>query len=100
MISSGLPSLALFTKCGSANKGLAIETISACPSASIFSPISGVLIRFVVTRGIFTSPIILLVTQLNAPLGTMVAIVGILASCQPIPVLIMVTPAFSNSLAN
>ena len=36
----------------------------------------------------------------NYILGTEVAIVGILASCQPIPVLIILTPAASNDLAN
>jgi len=35
------------------------------------------------------------VTQENAPRGTLVAIVGIRASCQPIPELIMVAPAAS-----
>ena len=99
-ISSDLFSIALFTNSGSAKNGLAKETISACPSESIFSAISGVFIRLVVISGIFTSPIILLVTQLKAPLGTIVAMVGILDSCHPIPVFIMLTPTFSNSLAS
>ncbi len=99
-ISSSFPSLDLFMIAGSAKKGRAIETISACLSAKTFSAISGWLILFVVIKGIDTSPIIFLVTQLNAALGTIVPIVGILASCQPIPVLIIVAPAFSISLAN
>ena len=77
-----------------------METISARPSARICSATSGILIRLVVTKGIFTSPFIFCVTHVKAALGTMVAIVGIRASCQPIPVLMILTPAFSNSFAN
>lgn len=49
---------------------------------------SGVLIRFVVTSGILTEPFKRDVTQTNAPLGTIVAIVGTRASCHPIPFII------------
>ena len=99
-ISFDLFAIALFINSGSAKKGLAIETISACPFDNIFSAISGVFILLVVIKGTLTSPIILLVTQLKAALGTIVAIVGILDSCQPIPVFIKFTPAISSSLAN
>ena len=50
-------------------------------------------------RGIFTSPMRRLVTQANPPLGTTVPMVGMRDSCQPIPELIIVAPAFSTSLA-
>ena len=73
--------------------------MSASPDAKTCSAISGVLIRLEVTKGMFTLPFNFLVTQVNAARGTLVAIVGIRASCQPIPVLIMVAPAFSISLA-
>ena len=63
------------------------------------SATSGILILLVVTKGIFTSPIILFVTQAKPPLGTMDAIVGTLASCHPIPVFMIVAPAFSISFA-
>ena len=72
--------------------------MSAAPSASTCSPTSGVLIRFVVTSGMSmpsarSSSRIFRVTQVNAARGTLVAIVGMRASCQPIPVLIIVAPA-------
>ena len=93
------PCIALFTQSLSAKNGLAIDTISACPSIKICSAISGILIRLVATKGIFTSPLIFSVTQENAARGTIVAIVGIRDSCHPIPVLIIVAPAFSISFA-
>ena len=74
--------------------------MSACPEASTCSAISGVLIRFDVINGIETEPFSFSVTHVNAARGTLVAIVGIRASCQPIPVLIIVAPAFSISLAS
>ena len=46
---------------------------------------SGVLILLVVTKGILTDPLRREVTQTKAPRGTMVAIVGIRASCHPMP---------------
>ena len=97
-ISSAFSSAALFTHSGSAKKGRAIEIISASPSDSIFSAVSGIFILLEVIKGIDISSFIFFVTQVNAPLGTDVAIVGILDSCQPIPVFIMVAPAFSISL--
>ena len=39
------------------------------------------------------------VTQLKAPRGTLVTMVGTRASCQPMPVLIMVAPAASTAFA-
>ena len=99
LIASGRPSRALATKAGSARNGLAIETRSAAPRASSSSATSGVLIRLLVTSGIETAPLTFSVTQPNAPRGTEVAMVGIRASCQPMPVLMMVAPAASTSLA-
>lgn len=46
---------------------------------------SGVLILLVVTKGILTEPLRREVTQTKAPRGTMVAIVGMRASCHPMP---------------
>lgn len=60
--------------------------------ARILSATSGVLMRLVVQRGIPTDPLSFFVTHVNAPRGTIVAIVGTLASCQPIPVLMMLAP--------
>ena len=75
-----------------------METISASPSAKTCSAISGVLIRLEVTTGTENACLNFAVTQVKAALGTLVAIVGILASCQPIPVLIIVAPTFSTAL--
>ena len=72
--------------------------MSASPRANTCSPISGVLIRLDATTGIENSSLNLAVTQVKAARGTLVAMVGIFASCQPIPVLIMVAPAFSTAL--
>ena len=99
-ISSAFSAAALFTHSGSAKKGLAMEIISASPSARTFSAVSGILILFVVTNGILISAFIFLVTQVNAALGTEVAIVGTRDSCQPIPVLMIVAPAFSIAFPN
>jgi hypothetical protein len=46
----------LFTKSESARNGRAMETISASPLASTSSPISGVLMRLLATRGTETFP--------------------------------------------
>ncbi|MNE45730.1 hypothetical protein D3C80_1400290 [compost metagenome] len=54
----------------------------------------------VVISGICTAPRSLAVTLLNAARGTLVAMVGIRASCQPMPVLIIVAPAFSIAWAS
>ena len=95
LISSARSCAALLTNSGSAKKGLAIETISASPLASTDSATSGVLIRLDVITGMLSDSLNLAVTQVKAARGTFVAIVGMRASCQPIPVLIMVAPAFS-----
>lgn len=84
----------------SARNGRAIDTISASPRERISSATCGSLIRLVVTSGSETWPFSLRVTQLNAPRGTGVAMVGIRASCQPMPVLIMVAPAASMACAS
>ena len=62
--------MAFCTNNGSASSGLAIEIRSDASSAKIFSAVDGAFIRFVVQRGILTSPFSFLVTQENAPLGT------------------------------
>ena len=77
-----------------------MDTTSAWPSDKIDSAISGVLIRLVVITGIDTSLLIFSLIHVNALRGTDVTIVGILASCQPIPVLSNVTPASSNIFAS
>ena len=100
LMRSALSAAALFTKSGSAKNGRAIDTMSAWPEASTRSATSGVLIRLLVTKGMPTLPLSCSVTQVKAPRGTLVAIVGIRASCQPIPLLRMVTPAASSACAN
>ena len=56
--------------------------------------------RLVVTSGMETAPMTFLVTQVYAPRGTEVAMVGMRASCQPMPVLMIVAPAASIALAS
>ena len=58
------------------------------------------LMRLEVTSGIDTSPRMRSVTQVKAARGTIVAMVGTRASCQPMPVLMMVAPASSMALAS
>jgi len=99
LISSLRPSRAFTGHCESANKGLAIETMSAWPLAKILSATSGILIRLVAISGSFTCGFNFAVTPAKAARGTEVAIVGTRASCQPMPVLIIVAPAFSIALA-
>jgi hypothetical protein len=55
--------------------------------------------RLVVISGMPTCPIRRLVTQTKAARGTIVAMVGMRASCQPMPVLMIVAPAASTALA-
>ena len=100
LISSARSSAALLTKYGSLSRGLAIDTRSACPEAMISSAISGVLMRLDATTGTDTSGLSLPVTQANAARGTEVTIVGMRASCQPMPVLMIETPAVSSFLAS
>ncbi len=99
-ISSARPSAALRTNAASARNGRAIDTMSASPRARIDSPTAGSLIRLVVTSGSFTRLFIRAVTHANAARGTIVAIVGMRASCQPMPVLIIVAPAASTASAS
>jgi hypothetical protein len=71
--------------------------MSAQPSASTCSATSGVLMRLEVTSGVVmpaaaNSAFILRVTQAKAARGTLVAMVGTRASCQPMPVLMMLAP--------
>jgi hypothetical protein len=54
LISSARPAAAFATNAGSASSGLAIETMSAQPSASTCSATSGVLMRLVATSGMPT----------------------------------------------
>jgi len=56
--------------------------------------------RLVVISGIPTAPLSRRVTQVKAARGTIVAIVGMRASCQPIPVLMIVAPAPSTACAS
>ena len=72
--------------------------MSASPRCNTSSATSGVLIRLDVIHGIESSLRNLAVTHVNAARGTLVAMVGIRASCQPTPVLIIVAPAFSIAL--
>ena len=53
------------------------------------------LIRLVVTSGMPTCPMSFFVTHAKPARGTMAAIVGMRASCQPMPVLMMSAPAAS-----
>ncbi len=93
LISSPRPAAALVTNSGSASSGRAIETRSAPPSARIDSASSGVLIRFDAQTGTETSALSRAVTERHAAGGTWVMIVGMRASCQPMPVLSTLTPA-------
>jgi hypothetical protein len=77
-------------------QGRAIDTMSAeARRPAPASAVSGALMRLVVTSGIDTWPFSFCVTQAKAARGTLVAMVGTRASCQPMPVLMMVAPAGS-----
>ena len=100
---SAWPSKALWTKAGSASSGRAMDTMSALPSASRCSATSGVLMRLDATSGVAipaaaNSFFILRVTQAKAARGTLVAMVGTRASCQPMPVLMMLAPPCATAL--
>ena len=56
--------------------------------------------RLVVISGISTLLFMRRVTHANAARGTIVAMVGIRASCQPMPVLMIVAPAASIACAS
>ena len=104
LISSARPSRAFFTNSGSARKGRAMLTMSALPSANRFSATSGVLMRLLVISGV-SMPLArrwarsLAVTQAKPARGTLVAMVGTRASCQPMPVLMMVAPPVATRSA-
>ena len=100
LMSAPRPSAALFTKSGSARKGRAIDTMSALPSARMDSAISGVLMRLVAISGMPTCSLSFCVTQAKPARGTQVAMVGMRASCQPMPLLISVAPAASIACAS
>ena len=92
--------VASVTKSASASIGRAMDTMSAHPVDRTSSATSGVLMRLDVMIGMPTLPISFFVTQAKAARGTEVAMVGIRASCQPIPVFRIVAPAFSISTAS
>ena len=100
LISSSRPLSALRIHSGSARNGRAIDTRSASPLRRASSATCGMLIRFDVTTGIPTCGLSFPVTQVNAARGTDVTIVGTRASCQPMPVLMIVAPAASTSFAS
>ena len=98
MISSLRRSAAFATKSGSASNGRAIETRSAWPEAMMPSATSGVLIRLEATTGTGVpfscrASRSRAVYDTNAARGTDVTMVGTRASCQPMPVLMIETPA-------
>ena len=97
-ISSAPPAAALFTNCASASSGRAIDTRSHAPRASSSSATSGLLMRLEATTGMRTSLRKRSVTEAKAARGTEVTMVGTRASCQPMPVLMMVAPASSTAL--
>ena len=78
-----LPVLTLLTNSASAKKGLAMDTKSAWPLLKMSSTTCGMLMRLVATSGVSrsASSLSFLVTQLKAPRGTDVAMVGMRASC-------------------
>ena len=105
LISLLRPCAALLTNSGSARKGRAMLTMSAQPLLSTCSATSGMFRRLLVMSGIVRpaacrSSRSFLVTQVKAPRGTEVAMVGTRASCQPMPLLISVAPAASTALAS
>ena len=77
-----------------------MDTKSASPDASTASAISGVLMRLLAQTGIDTSPLSLRASQVKAARGTEVAMVGIRASCQPMPELSIDAPAASMARAS
>ena len=97
LISSGRFSRALDTKDGSARNGRARHTRSASPRSITASPISGVLMRLTAATGISRCSRSARLTHVKPAGGTLVAIVGIRASCQPMPVLTIDAPADSTS---
>ncbi len=94
------PAAALRTNSGSASNGRAIDTKSASPAASTASATSGVLMRLLAQTGSDTSPLSLRASQVNAARGTEVAMVGMRASCQPMPEFSIEAPAASMARAS
>ena len=99
-MAAAAPALAFATKSASARNGLANDTMSPKPCAKTLSATSGVLRRLETTTGISTASLMRRVSATKAARGTAWAMVGIGASCQPMPLLIMSTPAASSSRAN
>ena len=104
LMASRLPMRAFFTQSASARKGRAMLTMSALPSASTCSAVSGMLMRLLVTTGVAmpsrrNASRSFLVTQAKPARGTLVAMVGMRASCQPMPLLIKVAPARETARA-
>ncbi len=77
-----------------------MDTMSAWPLARMRSATAGSLMRLVAMTGTRTAALSFSVTHAKPARGTMVAMVGMRASCQPMPVLISVTPALSSSRAS
>ena len=74
--------------------------MSASPRARISSAVSGMVMRFEAITGIDTCGRSRPVIHVNAPRGTEVTMVGTRASCQPMPVLMIVAPAPSTAAAS
>jgi hypothetical protein len=70
--------------------------MSASPRARIASADGRIVDAVGRDSGIRTAPLSRRVTHANAPRGTIVAMVGMRASCQPMPVLMIVAPARST----
>ena len=100
LISSAASASALRTHSGSDSSGRAIEINWTRPVGENLLGGLGMLIRFDATTGMLTCSAIALLISTNALLGTEVTIVGTRASCQPMPVLMIVAPEFSTSFAS
>jgi hypothetical protein len=104
LISAARPARGLVDEFGVGQQGARHDTMSAQPSASTCSATSGVLMRLLVMTGIVMPSARLSahlwVTQAKAARGTLVAMVGMRASCQPMPVLMSVAPAAAIALAS
>ena len=100
LIPARSPAFALFANSASASSARASETMSASPRARISSPTSGALIRLEAITGICTASFRRRVAQAKPPRGTACEMVGMRASCQPMPVLSSDAPADSIPLAS
>ena len=99
LISSTRLVAALLTHSASARNGRAIWIKSALPSSSRLSAVSGILIRLEAITGTLTRSRTYAVTSANAARGTEVTIVGMRASCQPMPLPSKLIPALSRACA-